>query len=104
VAAVGQWLVPEASPGPVGVLSWQESTSGDDVPLLIVVAGFWAAAVALTRRCGARTRDGRLCRNRARGWFARCPEHPRHLLTLADFGAAVLALIGFLIITHSHLR
>ncbi|QMU76822.1 hypothetical protein GXW83_14830 [Streptacidiphilus sp. PB12-B1b] len=74
------------------------------MPLIVIIAGCWAAAVALTGRCGARTGEGRMCRNRARGLLSRCPDHPRHLLTFADLGAVVLAIIGFLIITHSHVR
>jgi len=39
-----------------------------------------------------------------RGWLSRCPDHPRHLFTLTDLGVLVLAIIGFLIVTHSHLH
>jgi len=75
-----------------------------DVPLLVIIAGFRAAAAALSRVAAEpepATAGSAATRRRP---ALPLPGNPRHPLTVADLSAVILALLGFLVVTHSHLR
>ncbi len=74
------------------------------MPWLIVIGAVCAVLFSLTGRCGARMRDGSICRNPARGWLVRCPEHPHRLVTRADTAAVALLGLGILtvVLLHRH--
>ena len=74
------------------------------MPLLVIIAGFRAAAAALSGSLRSQNPRRPEVPQRAEGLLSRCLENPRHLLTVADLGAVILALLGFLIVTHSHRR
>ncbi|MFC1400961.1 MULTISPECIES: hypothetical protein [Streptacidiphilus] len=66
--------------------------------VLIAIALLWGGSMGMTRRCGAYDRATRArCRNPAKGYFKRCPQHTARVAVGSDLVAVVLVVAAVVV-------